>query len=71
MDLEAAKKVTEPERVVRKKLYVFDGDTPMEAVIRNYGKADFDALIRVQQESFPPPFPSELWWNEGAADRSM
>ncbi|MBP1964032.1 GNAT family N-acetyltransferase [Paenibacillus aceris] len=47
-----------------KKLYVFDGDKPIEAVIRNYEKADFDALIRVQQESFPPPFPSELWWNE-------
>lgn len=64
MDLEAAKEVTEPGKLYAKKLYVFDGDKPIEAVIRNYGKADFDALIRVQQESFPPPFPSELWWNE-------
>ncbi len=47
-----------------KRLYVFDGNTPREAVIRNYTKDDFADLIRVQQESFPPPFPSELWWNE-------
>lgn len=47
-----------------KQLYVFDGDIPCKAVIRNYTKDDFSALIRVQQESFPPPFPSELWWNE-------
>ena len=25
---------------------------------------DFPDLIRIQRESFPPPFPSELWWNE-------
>ncbi|WNR44386.1 GNAT family N-acetyltransferase [Paenibacillus roseipurpureus] len=49
---------------MRKQLYVFDGDTPIEAVIRTYGEADFDALIRVQQVSFPPPFPSELWWTK-------
>ncbi|MBD0381997.1 GNAT family N-acetyltransferase [Paenibacillus sedimenti] len=47
-----------------KKLYVFDGDKPVTAIIRGYTKADFEGLIRVQQESFPPPFPSELWWNE-------
>ncbi|KPD01370.1 hypothetical protein LR69_00527 [Geobacillus sp. BCO2] len=47
-----------------KRLYVFDGNTPREAVIRNYTTDDFADLIRVQQESFPPPFPSELWWNE-------
>lgn len=33
------------------------------AVIRNYGREDFDGLIGVQALSFPPPFPSELWWN--------
>lgn len=49
---------------MRKHLYVFDGDTPVEAVIRTYGLADFDALIRVQQMSFPPPFPAELWWTK-------
>lgn len=48
----------------RKELYVFDGDRPVKAVIRNYTKDDFPGLIRIQQESFPPPFPSELWWNE-------
>jgi ribosomal protein S18 acetylase RimI-like enzyme len=44
-------------------MYVFDGDRPVRAVIRNYTEADFAALIDVQRESFPPPFPSELWWN--------
>lgn len=48
----------------RKELYVFEGDRPVEAVIRSYTEADFPGLIRIQQESFPPPFPSELWWNE-------
>ncbi|WP_281887358.1 GNAT family N-acetyltransferase [Paenibacillus sp. YYML68] len=48
----------------RKELYVFDQSRPVKAVIRNYSEADFDALIRIQQESFPPPFPEELWWNK-------
>jgi ribosomal protein S18 acetylase RimI-like enzyme len=48
----------------RKELYVFDGDRPVKAVIRTYREADFAGLIRIQQESFPPPFPAELWWNE-------
>lgn len=47
----------------RKEFYVFDQDQPVPAVIRNYTERDFPALIRIQQESFPPPFPSELWWN--------
>ncbi|MBO8162425.1 MAG: GNAT family N-acetyltransferase [Brevibacillus sp.] len=47
----------------RKEFFVFDQDRPVPAVIRNYTEKDFEALIRVQQESFPPPFPSELWWN--------
>lgn len=55
---------TNANKFYAKKLYVFDDHKPIEAVIRNYEKADMDALIRVQQESFPPPFPSELWWNE-------
>ncbi len=33
------------------------------AVIRTYAEADFDELIRIQSECFPPPFPQELWWN--------
>ncbi|UJF33575.1 GNAT family N-acetyltransferase [Paenibacillus hexagrammi] len=48
-----------------KSMYVFDGDRPVEAIIRNYTHDDFEALIDVQRESFPPPFPSELWWNKG------
>ncbi|MGG6431642.1 GNAT family N-acetyltransferase [Anoxybacillus sp. D401a] len=48
----------------KKRLYVFHGDRPIPAIIRNYGEEDMDALIRIQQESFPPPFPSELWWNK-------
>ncbi|AJY74034.1 GNAT family N-acetyltransferase [Paenibacillus beijingensis] len=47
----------------RKELYVFDRDRPVPAVIRSYEERDFPGLIRIQQESFPPPFPSELWWN--------
>jgi ribosomal protein S18 acetylase RimI-like enzyme len=48
----------------QKKLYVFKQDKPMEATIRTYTAADFSTLIKVQQECFPPPFPSDLWWNE-------
>ncbi len=48
----------------RKDMYVFDGDRPVKATIRSYTERDFAGLIRIQQESFPPPFPSELWWNE-------
>lgn len=47
-----------------KKWYVFDGDKPVQAVVRNYTQGDFQALIDVQKESFPPPFPPDLWWNE-------
>lgn len=49
----------------RKRLYVFfDGDRSVHAIVRNYTADDFDDLIRIQQISFPPPFPSELWWNK-------
>nr|WP_134686671.1 GNAT family N-acetyltransferase [Brevibacillus migulae] len=48
----------------RKEFYAYGGDKPVKAVIRNYQKEDFSALIDIQRESFPPPFPSELWWNE-------
>ncbi|MGG3451236.1 GNAT family N-acetyltransferase [Domibacillus aminovorans] len=47
----------------RKEFFVFEQNRPIPAVIRNYKEPDFDGLIRVQQESFPPPFPPELWWN--------
>ncbi|MEH7438133.1 GNAT family N-acetyltransferase [Neobacillus drentensis] len=48
----------------RKEFFVFDQDKPVPVIIRNYDEKDFPDLIRIQQESFPPPFPSELWWNE-------
>ncbi|KEO81602.1 GNAT family N-acetyltransferase [Tumebacillus flagellatus] len=48
----------------RKELYVAEPKgKPVRAVIRTYTENDFDALIDVQKGSFPPPFPSELWWN--------
>lgn len=47
-----------------KKQYVFQDGKPVEAVVRNYGTEDFEQLIAIQQESFPPPFPADLWWNE-------
>lgn len=48
----------------RKEIYHFHKEKPLKVVVRNYGRNDFDELIRIQRESFPPPFPSELWWNE-------
>lgn len=50
--------------VYHKEIYVFEEGKPIKAIIRNYKEKDFVGLIRVQEESFPPPFPSELWWNE-------
>ncbi|MDM5281096.1 GNAT family N-acetyltransferase [Paenibacillus silvae] len=35
-----------------------------KAVIRNYAAPDFEELIRIQAESFPPPYPEELLWNK-------
>ena len=46
-----------------KEQYVFKGEEISKAVIRNYGEADFEALINIQRECFPPPFPDELLWN--------
>ncbi|QOR64750.1 GNAT family N-acetyltransferase [Cytobacillus suaedae] len=48
----------------RKELYLYQQDTPIKAIVRNYVREDFQQLIEIQKESFPPPFPSELWWNE-------
>ena len=41
-------------------IYVFDEERPIRAVVRNYQEEDFPGLIRIQQESFPPPFPEDL-----------
>ncbi len=47
----------------RKSQYVFQEGKPVLATLRNYNENDFEGLIEIQRESFPPPFPSELWWN--------
>lgn len=47
-----------------KKLIVFNDGKPHPVIIRNYTKRDFAGLIEVQKESFPPPYPAELLWNE-------
>lgn len=48
-----------------KSFYAFDrSGQPASVTIRNYGTEDFAQLIDIQRECFPPPFPSELWWNE-------
>lgn len=47
----------------RKSQYVFQEGKPVLATLRNYNVNDFEGLIEIQRESFPPPFPSELWWN--------
>ncbi len=43
--------------------FVFDQNQPLPAVLRNYNEGDFEELIKIQSECFPPPFPEELWWN--------
>ncbi|AYC28562.1 GNAT family N-acetyltransferase [Paenisporosarcina cavernae] len=48
----------------RKEQYVFLGNEPVKAIVRNYQKEDFSELMRVQRESFPPPFRQDLLWSE-------
>ncbi len=48
----------------RSEVFVFDEGRPVPVTIRTYTRDDFDELIRIQSECFPPPFPSDLWWNE-------
>lgn len=48
----------------KKEQYLYANGKHIKAVIRNYNKDDFMELISIQKESFPPPFPSDLWWNE-------
>jgi ribosomal protein S18 acetylase RimI-like enzyme len=45
-------------------MYLKSENRNVEVIIRNYHKEDIAELIQIQKESFPPPFPSELWWNE-------
>jgi ribosomal protein S18 acetylase RimI-like enzyme len=51
-----------------KRLKVTDGNRMLDATIRNYNRNDFDGLIAVQAQCFPPPFPSDLWWNREQLD---
>lgn len=48
----------------KKEQYLYANGKHLKAVIRNYNKDDFMELISIQKESFPPPFSSDLWWNE-------
>ncbi|MBD3108426.1 GNAT family N-acetyltransferase [Bacillus sp. AGMB 02131] len=43
--------------------YCMSDGKPLPVVILNYTEADFEELIAIQSECFPPPFPEELWWN--------
>lgn len=49
---------------MRKQMIVYAEGKPVEIVIRNYTQSDFAGMIAIQEACFPPPFPSELWWNE-------
>ncbi|TVY02283.1 GNAT family N-acetyltransferase [Cohnella terricola] len=46
-----------------KQLKVTDGHRMLTLTIRTYELEDFENLIALQAECFPPPFPSDLWWN--------
>ncbi|WP_420540636.1 GNAT family N-acetyltransferase [Paenibacillus kyungheensis] len=46
-----------------KSCYVFHNRTPYPAIVRSYTQKDFEHLIEIQRAAFPPPYPSELWWN--------
>lgn len=48
----------------KKQQYVFRETRPVLATVRTYTEEDFTGLIEVQRESFPPPFPPDLLWNE-------
>ncbi|SDZ66829.1 Acetyltransferase (GNAT) family protein [Evansella caseinilytica] len=37
---------------------------PANITVRSYTPDDFDKLMTIQREAFPPPFPEALWWNK-------
>ncbi|MCM3785502.1 GNAT family N-acetyltransferase [Neobacillus mesonae] len=47
-----------------KEMFIISEGKPIPVVIRNYAEADFNELIAIQAECFPPPFPAELLWNK-------
>ncbi|WP_392455432.1 GNAT family N-acetyltransferase [Chryseomicrobium aureum] len=46
----------------QKKQFVYQNQTPRKVLVRTYTEQDFEELIQIQRESFPPPFPDELLW---------
>lgn len=48
----------------RSEQYTYDGKQMVPVIIRNYIEEDFEDMIHIQSECFPPPFPQELLWNE-------
>lgn len=56
---------------MRKQAIVSDGKRNCTATVRNYESKDFGQLIEVQAESFPPPYPAELWWNEAQLEQHV
>lgn len=47
----------------RSEVMVSHNGSFIPVVVRNYTQLDFDAMIALQAECFPPPFPEELWWS--------
>ncbi|KXH78775.1 GNAT family N-acetyltransferase [Sporosarcina sp. HYO08] len=47
-----------------KEQFVFDDGKPIPIIIRNYMASDLEGMIELQAKCFPPPFPTDLWWNE-------
>ncbi|MFC5648448.1 GNAT family N-acetyltransferase [Paenibacillus solisilvae] len=48
---------------MRKEFIAYLSGMPLRVIIRNYSADDIEDMIGIQRESFPPPFPSELWWS--------
>ena len=61
----------QPHTTYEKHSYIFRGKQPERLTIRNYKESDIEALIDIQRECFPAPYPSELWWNREQLLRHM
>lgn len=55
----------------RKNYYAFKQGHPVHVTIRTYTPEDFDELIQIQRESFPPPFPDELLWTKAQLENHL
>lgn len=47
----------------RSEVMVSHNGSFIPVVVRNYTRSDFDAMIALQADCFPPPFPEDLWWS--------